>query len=120
MLAVPGRFLAVYDEVAEAVFVVELLHAVVDLSVAVAVHVGGRGDAAQWRRDGRCPEGLLLQLPVLPALIKASDGVHQFPIRQVTAYVKTFSFVSRVIIEQSPPPLIRAGHATQFSASLIT
>lgn len=44
MLAVHGGLLGVYDEVAEAVVAVELLHGVVDLSVAVAVHVGARLD----------------------------------------------------------------------------
>lgn len=86
MLAVHGGLLGVYDEVAEAVFVVEVLHAVVDFSVAVAVHVGVRL-GARWRKDGRCPEVLVLLLG-LPAFIKALDAVHQFPIRQIAAYVK--------------------------------
>lgn len=74
-MALHGGLLAVYDEVAEAVVAVELVHGVADFSVAVIVHVDALSDSG--RRGERGPDielpgrsGRLLLSPVHTAFIK--------------------------------------------------
>lgn len=85
MLALDGGLLAVYEEAAEAVAAVEVVHGVAGVAVAVTVHVGFV-EEGELRDDREALDGEVREagvwLPSEPRVYKACTRSHALHFRQ--------------------------------------